>query len=549
MPSEGIRMRELAGVVGRGAGERRRAAPRRRVWDPATGGLRAAGVQLIALLAFTAIGDGAAAFEVLLRAPNYVFAGESAVFACEHGVDAEQLFKVEWFKDGEHKLFQFVRGRNPPFRNFTTPGATLDWSRSNEHEIRLTNMSLESSGVYSCEVSIEMPIYTKPSNDERLVIIQRQSEEPVVSGVKSSYFAGEKVAVNCTSSPSHPPVQIVWLVNGREVSDQLLTRFPDGSSRHYKLTKHHNRPFRTSSDDHLEDVYSDGSPEAPPGSWSANALGTTKGLPGEKARPSGKSDFLASAALGNLLNSPGTTTARPPRGGQGGAIVATPTTRATSSSSQPPGGERGSALTTPAANVATTAGTQPGDGDEDADESSPSGYWSTLIDAFDHPEVTEVLTATLSTTTVQLSFVLTNEVVKYLKKDFDESGNVNVDPSVPKVRLILTCSAIIPDTVDGKYADERRTTVAADVILSEETTARFSSASHSTHVPPRPWMLFLPLIASMVLLAATIQAAAPLQAKKATTTLLLSTGHNANMPQSTVLPSKACSVNHVRPRR
>ncbi|XP_071455012.1 uncharacterized protein, partial [Hetaerina americana] len=235
------------------------------------GGLRAVSFALVTIAIF---GDGTAAFEVLLRAPNYVFVGDSATLKCEHGVSTALLHKVEWLKDGDHKLFQFVRGRNPPYRNFTTPGATLDWSRTNEHGIHLTGLSLEASGIYSCEVSMETPIYTKPSNDERLVVIQRQSEDPVVRGVKSSYFAGEKVAVNCTSSPSHPPVQIAWLVNGREVSDKLLTRFSEGSHRQYELTTHGShriRPFRTSSEDHLEDLDNFESHESPGGN--GNTLG------------------------------------------------------------------------------------------------------------------------------------------------------------------------------------------------------------------------------------------------------------------------------------
>ncbi|XP_046387599.1 uncharacterized protein LOC124157144 [Ischnura elegans] len=469
-----------------------------------------------ALLALLTFGDGAAALEVLLRAPNYVFAGESAVFACDHGVGAAQLHKVEWLKDGDHKLFQFVRGRNPPFRNFTIPGAMLDWSRSNEHEIRLTNMSLESSGVYSCEVSMETPIYTKPSNDERLVVIQRQSAEPVVSGVKSSYFAGEKVAVNCTSSPSHPPVQIAWLVNGREVSEQLLTRFPEegATRRQYELTSsaHRPRPFRTGSEEEHHPQDTDDHHESHP--LQGNALGSVK-----VAQARGKSDFLASAALGNLY---GTTTTASPRGGRGKS----PTNSTTSAPAH------GASSTLAPGGLGSTSAT-----DEDGEEESIH------MDAYDPPEVVPVVTATATSTTVQLSFVLTDEVVRYLKKDSEESGNIDVDPSAPKVRLILTCSAIIPETVDGKYADERQTTIAADVILSEETAARFSSASHSTHVPPGACILLLPLLASLFLLTAL----QPRQ--KIPTTRSPSTRGSSQLFQLSLLTRAVYSTDHTQPRR
>jgi hypothetical protein len=66
-------------------------------------------------------------FTVELRAPRYVMLGGSALLHCEYSVGLEQLHRVEWLRN-DKKLFQFVKGRTPPFRNFTTPGAELDVS-------------------------------------------------------------------------------------------------------------------------------------------------------------------------------------------------------------------------------------------------------------------------------------------------------------------------------------------------------------------------------------------------------------------------------------
>ncbi|XP_046388912.1 uncharacterized protein LOC124157890 [Ischnura elegans] len=204
------------------------------------------------LLLMTMLADGAWGIHVKLHAPPYVVRGGSVDLRCNHSVDRALLHKVEWLKDGGRKLFQFVRGRNPPFRNFSIPGATLDWSRSNEHQIRLVGLELEASGVYSCEVSMETPIYTKPSNDEVITVIQRQAQDPEVWGRKPSYVVGESLEVNCTSSPSHPPAHITWLVNGRQVSEKslrwytgprsLLHRRKHGHHHHH----HHNHYGRGS---------------------------------------------------------------------------------------------------------------------------------------------------------------------------------------------------------------------------------------------------------------------------------------------------------------
>ncbi|KAF6205205.1 hypothetical protein GE061_019372 [Apolygus lucorum] len=66
-------------------------------------------------------------FQVSLKAPRYADVGGQVVLECEYDIPGEQLHKVEWLKGGR-KLFQYVKGRTPPFRNYTTPGAVLDVS-------------------------------------------------------------------------------------------------------------------------------------------------------------------------------------------------------------------------------------------------------------------------------------------------------------------------------------------------------------------------------------------------------------------------------------
>lgn len=34
-------------------------------------------------------------------------------------------FQVTWLKNG-NKIFEYINGRNPPYRNFTIPGAVID---------------------------------------------------------------------------------------------------------------------------------------------------------------------------------------------------------------------------------------------------------------------------------------------------------------------------------------------------------------------------------------------------------------------------------------
>lgn len=65
-----------------------------------------------------------------LLMPRYAVRGGDVVLKCEHSVSLEQLYKVEWRK-GDNKIFQYIKGRKPPFRYFPIPGAELNVSLSN----------------------------------------------------------------------------------------------------------------------------------------------------------------------------------------------------------------------------------------------------------------------------------------------------------------------------------------------------------------------------------------------------------------------------------
>ena len=41
--------------------------------------------------------------------------------------------------------------------------------------------------------------------------------DPEIHGVQSSYHEGDYVAVNCTASPSYPPANLDWYINGIKV--------------------------------------------------------------------------------------------------------------------------------------------------------------------------------------------------------------------------------------------------------------------------------------------------------------------------------------------
>ncbi|XP_024084367.1 uncharacterized protein LOC106669510 [Cimex lectularius] len=103
------------------------------------------------------------------------------------------------------------------------------WGNSNENQVMLKELDFEASGLYSCEVSTETPIYTKPSDDQEMTVMQGQLEDPHISFGKPMYTVGEWLQVNCTSGPARPTPDVTWLINGIQAEESSMKMFPEES--------------------------------------------------------------------------------------------------------------------------------------------------------------------------------------------------------------------------------------------------------------------------------------------------------------------------------
>ncbi|EDW45138.1 GM10173 [Drosophila sechellia] len=168
-------------------------------------------------------GDGQSDVLVNLVVPRYVERGSSATFKCTHNVRPEILFKVTWLKVDKGKFFEFINGRNPPFRNSTIEGAEIDWDNSNEQQVTLKDVQFDLSGQFYCEVSTDTPIFTKASADELMSVFLPQTGPPTIKFRKRTPFAvGEKLFALCNTTRGRPAPHITWLINGKKVEDKYV---------------------------------------------------------------------------------------------------------------------------------------------------------------------------------------------------------------------------------------------------------------------------------------------------------------------------------------
>lgn len=144
--------------------------------------------------------DGQSDFEVEveLKTKKFVEKGSTLPLQCKHNIVLDLLNKVSWYKNSQ-KIFEFISGREPPFRNFSVSGSEIDVSlrhypltlfrplspltthlkfnpiqflKSNAHQLTLKGLDYDATGMYSCEVSLQSPIFSKESHETHVVVFR-----------------------------------------------------------------------------------------------------------------------------------------------------------------------------------------------------------------------------------------------------------------------------------------------------------------------------------------------------------------------------------------
>ncbi|KAJ8730740.1 hypothetical protein PYW08_002153 [Mythimna loreyi] len=100
------------------------------------------------MLVFSTV-RGHAEVRVELQMERWAARGGSVRLRCVHDVPPHLLDKVVFLRHGT-KIFQYIRDRKPPYRNFTTPGAVLNRIFNGKHLLNMKALKrrLRCSTVY-----------------------------------------------------------------------------------------------------------------------------------------------------------------------------------------------------------------------------------------------------------------------------------------------------------------------------------------------------------------------------------------------------------------
>ncbi|GFS42401.1 c2-set_2 domain-containing protein [Nephila pilipes] len=93
-------------------------------------------------------------------------------------------------------------------------------SKSDSSTVFLRNLSMESFGNYTCQVSTDKPYFRCVQTTRQLEVVVPPSDGPILMEEKSDYELGDNVSILCNSGRSKPAPELKWYIN-----DQLVRFF------------------------------------------------------------------------------------------------------------------------------------------------------------------------------------------------------------------------------------------------------------------------------------------------------------------------------------
>ncbi|XP_014209836.1 V-set and immunoglobulin domain-containing protein 2-like [Copidosoma floridanum] len=166
---------------------------------------------------------------VNVKVPRDAEYGHSVLLRCTWSLPRNNstLYSVKWYKD-EYEFFSYMPDNEPDTRIKTYPqrGVHIDVRSSNKTAVRLTQLTLNSTGQYKCEVSTGAPYYATNYAMDNLTVIVLPNHEPEITGLGSQYAVGENLTANCTAWPSVPKAVITWVINGVEAPAHQVIEYP-----------------------------------------------------------------------------------------------------------------------------------------------------------------------------------------------------------------------------------------------------------------------------------------------------------------------------------
>ncbi|KAJ0179960.1 hypothetical protein K1T71_004551 [Dendrolimus kikuchii] len=152
-----------------------------------------------------------------INVPNAVLVGETVTLECSWQLeDEETLYSVKWYR-GREEFYRYIPKELPHTRVFPLPGIEVDISRSGARRVVLQQAIPAMAGRFRCEVSADAPTFHTEIRSAPLEVVEAPEWGPKLVSDRSWYGVGSTLRATCASPPSHPPANLTFALNGREI--------------------------------------------------------------------------------------------------------------------------------------------------------------------------------------------------------------------------------------------------------------------------------------------------------------------------------------------
>lgn len=162
-----------------------------------------------------------------INVPNAVLVGETVTLECSWQLeDEEALYSVKWYR-GREEFYRYIPKELPHTRVFPLPGIEVDISRSGARRVVLQQATPAMAGRFRCEVSADAPTFHTEIRSAPLEVVEAPEWGPKLVSDRSWYGVRSTLRATCASPPSHPPANLTFALNGREIDiDSISHEIP-----------------------------------------------------------------------------------------------------------------------------------------------------------------------------------------------------------------------------------------------------------------------------------------------------------------------------------
>jgi len=186
------------------------------------------------LTLFTYIQPGQDTSLVRVRSPEYAILGQTVQLYCNFTLPPgnTNFYSLKWFLN-EEEVYRLVPEAKRQLQRmvFSTEKLRIDIESSKmigelEHLLVLQTVTRQQTGNYKCQVTMDAPPFQFIEASAHLTVMVLPERHPVISGLKkTTYLPGDKLSINCTSSPSYPSAKLSWFLNKKKVDRWMVTSF------------------------------------------------------------------------------------------------------------------------------------------------------------------------------------------------------------------------------------------------------------------------------------------------------------------------------------